>query len=225
MHSEEDVMRYRVSRLDQPPVIDANWDKASWSSAQTGTISDWAGPRPGHLPITSFKVAYDDDALYVIFCVQDRYIRAVEGNYQGPVCKDSCVEFFFAPNDDVQSGYFNLELNCSGTALFMFQKARGIEEVRIPRSVFDRLTIAHSIPDLVNPEITEPTTWTVEYRLPMDVLEEYAKLTRPLQGTSWRANFYKCGDDTSHPHWLAWSKVNSSTPDFHRPECFGRLEF
>ena len=29
---------------------------------------------------------------------------------------------------------------------------------------------------------------------------------------AWRANFYKCGDDTSHPHWAAWSplkKVNN----------------
>ena len=38
-----------------------------------------------------------------------------------------------------------------------------------------------------------------------------------------RANFYKCGDKTAHPHFLSWNPVVSSKPDFHRPECFGEL--
>ena len=36
-------------------------------------------------------------------------------------------------------------------------------------------------------------------------------------------NFYKCGDETEFPHYGMWSEAVSDTPDFHRPECFGRL--
>ncbi len=36
-----------------------------------------------------------------------------------------------------------------------------------------RIEIAHSLPRIVDPELTEPTTWTIEYRLPLDVLEKY----------------------------------------------------
>jgi hypothetical protein len=43
------------------------------------------------------------------------------------------------------------------------------------------------------------------------------------KGNLWRANFYKCGDDTSHPHWAAWSPVDEL--NFHLPRCFGRLGF
>ena len=38
-----------------------------------------------------------------------------------------------------------------------------------------------------------------------------------------RANFYKCGDLTAHPHFLSWSPVFTEQPDFHRPEWFGEL--
>jgi hypothetical protein len=38
-----------------------------------------------------------------------------------------------------------------------------------------------------------------------------------------RANFYKCGDKTAHPHYLSWSPIETPKPDFHRPEFFGEL--
>jgi hypothetical protein len=34
---------------------------------------------------------------------------------------------------------------------------------------------------------------------------------------------YKCADQTSHPHWAAWSAVN--TLNFHVPDCFGAVQF
>ena len=40
-----------------------------------------------------------------------------------------------------------------------------------------------------------------------------------------RANFYKCGDKTAHPHYLSWSPIDTPKPDFHRPEFFGELLF
>ena len=39
------------------------------------------------------------------------------------------------------------------------------------------------------------------------------------------ANFYKCGDETQKPHYLSWSPVKTSKPDFHSPEYFGKLIF
>ena len=39
------------------------------------------------------------------------------------------------------------------------------------------------------------------------------------------ANFYKCGDDTTKPHFLSWNPVKAPKPDFHRPEQFGVLNF
>ena len=45
---------------------------------------------------------------------------------------------------------------------------------------------------------------------------------RPGPGAAMRGNFYCC-DETLHPHFGSWNPIKAPEPDFHRPECFGRL--
>ncbi|UCD30738.1 MAG: carbohydrate-binding family 9-like protein [Planctomycetota bacterium] len=218
-------MKYMVNRFEGNMVLDGNWEGPAWSNVKPIALSYFMGDRPEHFPRTQAKLLYDDKFIHVIFRVEDRYVRAVAQKHQGMVCRDSCVEFFFTPGTDVKAGYFNLEMNCGGTMLFHFQviprKGREIEAADLAR-----IEIAHQMPKIVDPEISKPTTWTVQYRLPIDILEKYYPgAKKPRSGISWRANFFKCADATSHPHWLTWSKVDRRKPDFHVPECFGILEF
>lgn len=219
-------MRYEVQRLEGPITIDADWDKPAWKKIEPLTLKLHMGDKPEHFPKVQAKLAYDDAAIYVIFRVEDQYVRAVAQKHQDAVCRDSCVEFFFAPGDDVASGYFNLEMNCGGTMLLHDQVTprKGMQPLS-PEDVA-KIEVAHSLPRIIDPEIAEPTTWTVEYRLPLEILDDYRpKYTAPAPGVTWRANFFKCADATSHPHWLTWSKVERPRPDFHVPEFFGTLVF
>jgi hypothetical protein len=205
--------------------MDADWDRPAWLQVEAATLAHFMGGRPSPLPRTQVKVAYDRDCVYVIFRVDDQYVRAVAQGHQSPVYQDSCVEFFFTPGMDLAQGYFNLEANCAGTLLFQHQTARGKDTVRIADSDIDRIEVAHSLPSLTTHEIQEPTCWTLEYRLPVSILERVAPAKRPGPGVVWRANFYKCADASSHPHWLTWAFVDRPRPDFHRPESFGELIF
>ena len=183
------------------------------------------GKKPEFTPATKARMLYDEDHVYVIFRVEDRYVRAVAKGTQGPVWQDSCVEFFFSPQGGKPGPYFNLEVNCGGTALMHYnitprQDVRPLETADV-----EKIEIAHSLPRIVSPEITEPTVWTVEYRIPIAVLQKYGPCQRPRPGVRWRANFYKCGDETSNPHWLTWSPITNGKVDFHQPEFFGVLKF
>jgi len=42
-------------------------------------------------------------------------------------------------------------------------------------------------------------------------------------GGDMAGNFYKCGDETASPHYLAWAPLSSAQPDFHRRQDFGLL--
>jgi hypothetical protein len=57
------------------------------------------------------------------------------------------------------------------------------------------------------------------------MINKYIKIDQPAKGVQWRANFFKCADKTSHPHWLTWNQVVNPVPKFHMPEYFGILEF
>lgn len=220
-----DMNRYLVAKLASPIIPTAEWDHEPWNSIQPIELTFYMGDKPDHFPKVLAKLAYDDEAIYVIYKVEDQYVLAATKNYQGPVYTDSCVEFFFTPHEDVSLGYFNLEMNCGGTALFNFQPEPRTNVLQIPKIDFDQIQIAHSMPEIISPEITEPVTWFLEYRIPFSILEKYSKLNKPAPGVKWRANLYKCADTTSHPHWLTWAKVEYNRPNFHLPEFFGELEF
>jgi hypothetical protein len=211
--------------LKHPIQLDARWEKYPWNEIQPLKLEHYMGEKPEHFPGVDTRLAYDEDALYIIFRVEDRFVCARSKNYQERVCEDSCVEFFFTPGKNRSHGYFNLEVNCGGTAFFHHQKGRQVADLPVSSADFGQIQIAHTLPKIVDPEITESTIWVVEYSLPFAVLGKYAPLTQPCSGVIWHANFYKCADGSSHPHWLTWSTVDMPGPDFHRPEFFGRLVF
>ena len=217
--------KYKVQKLKGPPKIDAVWDKMPWREIEPITIDNYMGDKPEHIPFTQVKMAYDNLAIYIIFRVEDQYIKAVNKKNQGPVCRDSCVEFFFSPEKNSKNGYLNLEMNCGGVMLFHFQETPSSEKTVLTENDLQQIETAHTLPRIIENEITEKTTWCVEYRIPFSMLKKYMTFDTPKANTIWRANFYKCADRTSHPHWLTWAPVDYSRPNFHLPQYFGVLEF
>jgi len=218
-------MKYIVKKASQSFKPDGNWNKKQFAGVEAVRLNNFMGAKPAHFPQVEAKLAYDDNFLYVIFKVDDNYIKAVNTEYDSSVCRDSCVEFFFTPSTDIEQGYFNAEINCCGTILLRHQKARGAETVVVSKADAEKFEICSTFKGKVEPEITKPTQWLIEYKIPYEVLKKYAPVMNPSAGVQWRANFYKCADGTSKPHWLTWNKVELPQPDFHRPEFFGTLEF
>lgn len=216
---------YLIKKLDVPLRIDANWDKAAWQDADVLALTNTMGDVPDFIPDTYARIMYDDSHLYVIFKVVDRYVKAITTEPNGPVWEDSCVELFFAPDSSRSLEYFNLEVNCGGTPLMRYN--------RIPRKDYDTLTgnelsmieIAASMPVLVNPELVGDTIWTIEYRIPFELLKSYSAISQPEPGVVWKANLYKIADKTSNPHFLTWALIENAVLDFHQPEFFGKLVF
>jgi hypothetical protein len=216
---------YLVKRAKTKPNLDGDFSGGVWGEIEAVNVVSFMGDEPSHKPLTQAKALYDDEFVYVIFQVKDKYVRAVAENFHDPVCQDSCVEFFFSPGPDISIGYFNVEVNCGGTLLCSHQLSRDIDLKKLSLDDCKKVEIYHSDEKIVEPEKQGETVWTVEYRLPIDILEDYCSVDRPGPGVKWRGNFYKCADETSHPHWLTWSVVDRPEPDFHQPEFFGVLEF
>jgi hypothetical protein len=216
---------YLVGRAEKPMNINADWHKATWSRTEAVSLDHHMGEKPDHFPVTHAKLRYDHERIYVIFYVSDRYVKAVAKERNGPVWKDSCVEFFFSPGPDTERGYFNFEANCKGVYLFQYHKDQRKINGFVSKEDCDRINMAWSLERDVEQEIAEPVEWYLEYSIPFSLLEKYMEVEKPAPGVVWRANFYKCADNTSHPHWLTWAPVDFPRPSFHLPAFFGRLKF
>jgi len=216
---------YKVEKIKKSLVIDANWNKSQWKKIKPIEIKQYMGNVSTFHPEVKAKMVYDDANLYVIFQVKDRFVRSVTTEYNGQVSTDSCVEFFFAPDTEFPLKYFNLEINAGGTPLMYYITKPMTELEKLTTDELKQIQIAHSLPATVDPEITEPVTWTIEYRVPVSLLSKYANVTSPAKGVTWKANFYKTGSKTSNPNYLTWSFVDNPRPNFHLPQFFGTLVF
>lgn len=225
-------MEYVIQRAAQRPNLQGQWDEGAWRSANVAALTNFLSQSKSRHPRVEAKVVYQDDGLFVFFRVFDKYVRCVQTAYQGGVCTDSCVEFFVEPK--AGRGYFNFEVNCGGTLLLYYCEPRPSTDKNAPaqKPVFNpvpwelgrQVVVYHSMPRVVEPEIEEDTEWRVEYFIPFKIFEHYFGPLGPIPGQTWRANFYKCADSTSHPHWVSWAPMGPEL-NFHLPQYFAPIKF
>lgn len=218
-NNTSDFRIYNVKRSAKMIDVNDKWNESGWKGIKCVKIRNYMGKIPAFKPKAEAKMTYDDDYIYVIYRVKDRYVKSITEKINGPVWKDSAVEFFFSPEADNPINYFNLEINCGGTPLLHHKKNRPtVEDIK-------KIQIKASLPRVVDPEITEPVTWTMSFKIPLSMLEKYTNVVRPKPGVSWRANFYKIAEISSNPHYITWNEVKNDKPQFHLPQFFGILKF
>ena len=171
-------------------------------------------------PEISFRIAYDDDNLYLRYDVKEDCVRAQATENNGQVWLDSCVEFFLSPegNDD----YYNFECNCIGTKLLGF-RSPGVEAEHASDSIIDKIEVYSSLGNEPFEEKTGGFSWYLEAKIPWSSFWKHQ--ISGLKRKTMKANFYKCGDELSKPHFLSWNPIHTEQPSFHQPRFFGELVF
>ncbi len=221
------MQTYTVQRVEEPVALDRPWNSAVWAHADTAEVAHVRPESTDHHPETRLRLLYDAERLYGLFQVHDRYVRSRHTRFLDPVYTDSCVEIFLQPRPG--RGYLNFEFNAGGAFLI----SHITDPARVPGGFREYRKVAPadgatvrtraSLPAVVEPERVGPCVWTLAFSIPFALLTAYAGATPPAPGAEWRVNFYKCGDETSHPHWISWSPVDEL--NFHLPRCFGALRF
>jgi len=177
-------------------------------------------PSYPYKPDVKFKIAYCKDQILLKYYVSETYIRAVETKINGDVYKDSCVEFFISPKKD--SYYYNFEFSCIGTPHVGYgQSAKN--RILLDPSQIKKIKIRSSIGDQSFEEIKGGHHWELMVMIPLGTMIYDEGLE--LNGLNVNANFYKCGDETTLPHFVSWNPVISNQPSFHQANYFGRLSF
>jgi hypothetical protein len=223
----ERPMHYIVRYATVRPGLRGDWNETAWTRANTLEIGNIRPESSDHRPRTLARLLYDESGLYGFFQVHDQYVRCAHVGYMAPTYLDSCVEIFLQPKDD--KGYLDFEFSCGGSLLcFHIIDPKRIpggfsDYTPLPEADLQQVLIYHSLPSLVEPEIVEPIEWRLEYFIPFSMLEKWVGPLGTVSGQQWRANLYKCGDETSHPHWISWAPIDDW--NFHLPSCFGTIRF
>ena len=166
-------------------------------------------------PKSIAKIGYDDNGIYVFMSSYEDNIRYTLKERNSDVYTDSCLEFFFMPLVNNNDKYINFEINPLGTMLTAVGKNRDTREFFYDgdSSYFKMET-----------EIKD-NYWNLSYYIPESLIAKYIDGFTIQKGINIKANFFKCGDKSNIAHFLSWTKIETPSPDFHRPEFFGTLIF
>ncbi|VAW23351.1 hypothetical protein MNBD_BACTEROID01-2517 [hydrothermal vent metagenome] len=170
-------------------------------------------------PKVAFRIGHTDNEVWLKYYVSEKYIRAMEEKTNGDVYKDSCVEFFISLDKE---NYYNFEFNCIGTKHVAYGPGRHERELVSPE-ILEAIKTDSSLGSLPFEEKAGQHNWEMTIIIPLSCFA-YSNL-KSLKGLKATANFYKCGDETSEPHYVTWNPVGTEHPDYHRPEFFGGLYF
>lgn len=193
----------RLDALGSGHIIDTlNWEEFSYR------------------PEVRFNIAYTDSEILLKYYVKEDYFKAEKTESNEMVCEDSCVEFFVSPAED--GLYYNFEFNGIGTCLLGSGTCRNDSKLA-PVDVVTKVRRLSTWGRQPRAELIGRHSWEITLALPLEMF--YRHKIESLKGKKFRANFYKCGDKLSVPHYVTWNRVETENPDYHRPEFFGILNF
>ena len=188
-------------------VISAGMDTLARQSLK---YAPWA-QESANLPTVDFAIAHHSTAILLKYYVHEQEIRAMYHKLNDPVYEDSCVECFISFDDD--ASYYNLEFNCAGTARVEYGPSRHERTFISPKLLEDiRFHVC------VQNETPTGISWSITLYLPLTIFDFHRELV--LEESKARVNFYKCGDALPEPHFLCWSNIEATNPDFHLPAFF-----
>ena len=184
-------------------------ESIDWAKAECQSIEEcrWS---PNAAPEATVQGIYlKGEALVFRIVSHAKPARKVNTQPDSSVWEDSCLECFLSFDG---KNYMNIECNANGTFLCCFGPDRN--ERKFVRS------LGIAMPEATAKE--EESCWEIMASIPLDCIESLWGC-RPDSGDFFSANFYSCGDKTPLPHYAAWNEVETESPDFHRPEYFGKI--
>ena len=178
---------------------------AAWDAIPAVEVSyTWKDYHPSAFHMKA-RLVHGDHGLTVRLTTDERPLVAHHSVRNEMICEDSCMEFFFIPNE-TDDRYINIEVNPLGITHI------GLGPDRYDRQLLDITDAGFRIESLITDE-----EWDVMIFIP------YAFLLRYYDeiSTEMRGNFYKCGDLTGHRHYAVWNPIDMVKPDYHQSAFFG----
>lgn len=164
-------------------------------------------------PKTSACLARDDTSLFAFMETDETDLRMLSRGF-AHVHTDSCMELFISPDPGQSRYYLNFEFNPAGAMYLAIGTCRHDRtEIRM-ENYEELLDVKAAVHD---------NGWNIKFRIPRSFLRRFFPGLELNAGSKIRGNFYKCGDNTSRPHFGCWSPINLPKPDFHCPDYFGIL--
>ena len=180
---------------------------SAWNFANVANIDKVNWAEFCYAPKTTGKLLYNDYGLFVRLETDEKPLLARYCKQNEDVYRDSCMEFFFRPNEN-DLRYLNFEFNALGTMYLAVRTSR-----------YDPIYPDRDKKYFNVKSYVDDKRWVLQFCIPFEFVDEiFGTHTNTLYG-----NLYKCGDETLNKHYVTYYPIVTEEPDYHRPEFFGEF--
>lgn len=211
-----------VVRASPPPTIDGKLDDAVWKrAAKTEKFVNTMNGKPAAIDVTA-QLARDDDNLYVLFSVEDDYLRCTLSGHDAHLWEQDAVELMIDPDGDGKN-YFELQLSPTelvfDTRFDSRRQPQPFGHVSWKSDLRGKVQ-AHGTPN----DTDEDGGYFAEIAIPFAALKRgHPSGAAPKAGDTWRLALYVMDAQPKGQRAAGWSPPLK--PDFHVPERFGKITF
>ena len=203
--------------------IDGRVREKEWAGAVPCTdfrdIRGGAYPAPKYL--TTMRLLWDDDNLYVSAVLEEPDVKAGVVRRDDIVYHDNDFEVFLNPYGD-KILYYELEVNALGTVMDLLMNQPYSEGGTYMMTWdFPGLEIAVKVQGTLNKSSDTDRGWSVEMKIPFAALSRGGE--DPRKHKVWRANFSRVEWLTKPEENWVWSPTG--IVDIHHPDKWGWLRF
>lgn len=205
------MKRYTLKMTDTVPV--------DWSNIERAEVAcyPWGGGERAYKTYGQLAYAKTGDekaGLYIHMFCEEQHPVSKETRFNGPVCMDSCMEFFFGMYEATAPSerYLNFESNSLGVTYISFGERRG-GRVFLDDLGIERFPVSVQIGN---------DGWEVFAFVSEVNLKKIFGLEDINENIVMKGNFYKCDENANAP-FGCWAPIVAPKPDFHRPEFFGEI--
>lgn len=211
-----------ASRSPGPVTLDGILDEPDWGNAPvTERFVRTMDGRPGE-PVTTARVMWDDEHLYVAFEVADDYLLSTFEAHDDHLWEQDVVELMIDPDGDGE-GYFELQVSPTGLVFdTRFDTVRRPAPFGYP-AWQSGLEAGVDTRGTANDDEADQG-YTVELRIPFSALGPGPDAAPPpAAGDEFRIALYLLDAQREGQRGVGWSAP--LVGDFHVPERFGRVTF
>ncbi len=201
---------------------DAAWRRASWTSDFIDITGDAAKRPPLH---TRTKMLWDDTYLYIAADIEEPDVHGKLTEHDSVIFHDNDFEIFLKPLPETES-YYEFEMNALNTGWDLFlNKPYGLGGKSDNSWEAEGLKTAVAVQGTLNHPEDRDRGWTVEIAMPLTAFNSRQQVSKPVDGTMWRANFSRVEWLTGRPREENWVWTPQGVVNMHVPERWGYLTF
>jgi hypothetical protein len=178
---------FKIVKTKEPIIVDGKMTETIWKKTEARNLENFYRLEvPADKQQTTFRMAWDDENLYVFFYFEDKFITAGEKNRDGQPYLDDCGEIFIIPVPDSLDTHFGFELNlykASNDFIYFNDYYKGQDYVL--KAFNPEFEVETSYEGTINDNSDEDVGWSLEMAIPFTNFYSLKSLVPVKSGNQW----------------------------------------